>query len=443
MAARSSRRTLFWMVLVALALRLIVMLFVYRDSFDPQSGFWSFGFEEGRVARSLVTGHGFANPLYGSTGATAWFAPIYPLILAGVFKVFGVYTKAACFAILSFNDVVSALTCIPIFLFTRKTLGCGIGLLAGWIWAFFPGAIYGPNSRIWDTWLATLLLALLFFVALKLEDSRRVRDWLGFGLLSGVAALTSPVVLSVLPILALWMIYRQYRRREIHVIWPLAAILGVILVVSPWIVRNYHVFHRFIPVRDDLGLELAAGNNGDTRFTESRREGPWLPEGAEQWREYQRLGELAYFEQKKQEAVAYIKEHPGWYAWMVARRILNTWTDYWSLSAEYLTKGPYTPITVPLYTLLSVLTFLGLRRAFREKGIDVAMPYAIVLIFFPLVYYATHTGDWYRRPIDPFLVTLAGFEVTALVRRRRKIPHQETVVRTESESPQAESLHLK
>ncbi len=32
--------------------------------------------------------------------------------------------------------------------------------------------------------------------------------------------------------------------------------------LSPWLIRNAMVFHRFIPMRDSMGLELWMGNNG-------------------------------------------------------------------------------------------------------------------------------------------------------------------------------------
>ncbi len=42
------------------------------------------------------------------------------------------------------------------------------------------------------------------------------------------------------------------------------------------------------------------------------------------------------------------------------------------------------------------------------------MPYAIMLFFFPLIYYFTHTGDWYRRPIDPMIVIFAAYALARM-----------------------------
>src|SRR5689334_12080743 len=80
------------MVVVALAVRLLLAAFLYSDRLDPARDHWRFAGEAGRIARSLALGQGFSNPLFGQTGPTAWLSPGFPVLLAGVFKVFGVYT---------------------------------------------------------------------------------------------------------------------------------------------------------------------------------------------------------------------------------------------------------------------------------------------------------------------------------------------------------------
>ena len=105
--------------------------------------------------------------------------PLYPVILAGVFKIFGVYTKASALAMLSLDSLFSALTCIPIFLIARKRFGEPTAVCAGWTWAFFPYAIYFSADFIWATTLTTLLVASIFLVALSLEETDKWQMWLG------------------------------------------------------------------------------------------------------------------------------------------------------------------------------------------------------------------------------------------------------------------------
>ncbi|MGB8595973.1 MAG: hypothetical protein WCD48_10735, partial [Candidatus Sulfotelmatobacter sp.] len=72
------RSSLFWIMLVALALRLVVMSFLYPERTDPARDHWRCGGEAGRIARSIAQGEGFSNPLFGKTGPTAWLAPVFP-----------------------------------------------------------------------------------------------------------------------------------------------------------------------------------------------------------------------------------------------------------------------------------------------------------------------------------------------------------------------------
>ncbi|HEY6943856.1 MAG TPA: hypothetical protein VI431_01860, partial [Candidatus Acidoferrum sp.] len=57
-----------------------------------------FSQETGSIAASLATGKGFSSPFGKETGPTAWLTPVYPLLVAGVFRVFGIFTRASFFA---------------------------------------------------------------------------------------------------------------------------------------------------------------------------------------------------------------------------------------------------------------------------------------------------------------------------------------------------------
>src|ERR1700730_19070929 len=99
------------MVIVALALRLVVMVFAYKIQLDPAQDHWVFGWETGRVARSIATGRGFSSPYSEPTGPTALIPPVYTYLLGGVFKLFGVYTTASALVILTLNNFCSSSPC--------------------------------------------------------------------------------------------------------------------------------------------------------------------------------------------------------------------------------------------------------------------------------------------------------------------------------------------
>ena len=402
--SRSTRQPYVLMAAAALVVRLAVIPFVYRDWTDPfVVEHWAFGL----VARSLVAGHGFGN-VFANTGPTAVLPPVYAYLLAGIFKIFGVETRAAILAALSLNSLFSALTCVPLFLLARQAFGDRVAKWAGWGWAFSPYGIYYGADWAWSTCLLTLELACLFLFALRLENSSRTRDWLLFGFFGGIAALTEPVSLSVIPLLGLWTLYRRYRQRRPWKIPLAAAALAALAVMSPWLVRNYELFHRFIPVRSGIGLELYIGNNGySTRWVNSSLH---PNHSDDELGEYERVGEMTYMDHKLQQGKAYVRSHPAWYAWMTLRRMVYMWTGYWSFSHEYLKDEPLDPPNIFVNTTMTILGLLGLRRVFRLDS-SLAMRFAIVLFFFPLAYYFTHPETYYFRPVDPLIVVLAAVAV--------------------------------
>jgi 4-amino-4-deoxy-L-arabinose transferase-like glycosyltransferase len=389
------------MAAVALVVRLAVIPFVYGDWMDPfVLQHWAFGL----VARSIVLGHGFGN-VFAETGPTAVLPPVYTYLLAGIFKIFGIETKASVLVALALNSLFSALTCVPVFLLAKQALGPRVAKWAGWGWAFSPYGVYYGADWAWSTCLVTLELACLFLFAWRLENSSRTRDWLLFGFFGGIAALTEPVVLSVVPLLGLWTIYHLYRQKRPWKIPLAAAALAAIAVLSPWFVRNYEVFHRFIPVRSGFGLEFYMGNNGySTRWVNSSLH----PNHSDaELAEYERVGEIAYMDHKLKQGKEYVRSHPGWFAWMTGRRIVYVWTGYWSFDRAYLKDEPLDPPNILVDTTLTILGLLGLRRVFRRDR-ALGARFAIVLFFFPLAYYFTHCETYYFRPVDPLIVVLAA-----------------------------------
>jgi 4-amino-4-deoxy-L-arabinose transferase-like glycosyltransferase len=404
-SVRSGHKLLL-IVLVALAIRLAVVAFLYPERLNPDRDHWRFAGETGRIARSMVEGRGFSSPLHADTGPTAWMTPLYPLLLAGVFKVFGIYTKASAIAMLSLDSLFSALTCIPIFLIARKNFGRRSAMWAAVAWALFPYAIYFSADFIWSTTLTTLMLALIFAAALGLEETDSRGRWFGFGGLYGLAALVDPIVLSVAIPLAMWMALRLWRQHLRSATAAGAALFAFVLVVSPWFVRNHRAFHTFIPFRDNVGLELYVGNQGETWHFAP---GGFHPsDTAREWAEFQQLGELKYMHHKRQQAMAFIAAHPAQFAELSCRRAVYMWTNFWSVSRRYLQAEPLDPFNIFLCTSLTILALLGLWRAFQLSH-TLAAPFAIALFCFPIVYYFTHPEDYYRRPIDPVFVVLATY----------------------------------
>ena len=409
-SARGAIRTLlsspFAMVAVALALRLVVMGFVYTTQLDPARDHWAFGSETGRVARSIVTGQGFSSPYTQPTGPTALLPPAYPFLLACVFKLFGIYTAASALAILTLNNLFSSFTCLPVFLIARRVFGLRVASWAGWIWAFFPYSVILSNLWVWETALTTLLLTLIVLATLQIERSASLIAWVGYGLLWGITALTSPATLSTLPFLGVWAWYRHWRRGSNCTWVAVAASMVFLASVAPWIWRCSQTYGRFVAFRSNFGLEILVGNSADTSnpFNWGVLPSAGAQNNRSEMDKLVRIGEPAYLAEKDHEAKELVEQQPLRFAGLTVRRILYTWTGFWNFSPRPWLDDSALP-NILIYSAISILAWTGLIRAILD-GRDGVIPLAIVVICFPIVYYITHPEIRFRHPIDPVIVIL-------------------------------------
>jgi hypothetical protein len=402
---------LVWIVLIGLALRIAIIPFDTIENLMDSDHIHAW--EQGNVAEALVAGRGFGSP-FVSSQTSAIMPPVYPLIVAGIFRVFGIHTARSIFAVHVFDCLINALASIPIFLVARRSFGRSVGLWAAWVWAFFPYGIYFAAAWAWSTHLLMAALLWMLYVAQEIEVNPRLRVWAAFGSLAGFAGLIEPSVLVVAPFL---MLVGAARLAMAGRRWFVPAVVSSIVLaatLTPWLVRDALLFHRFIPMRDSMGLELWMGNNGDNLRWTSDQLHPL--HDARELAEYNR-GELAYMDGKATEAHAYIRANPRWYAVMCLRRAVYLWTGYWSLNPAYLKMEPMDPENIPFQTALTVLAISGLAMAWRHRRWE-AVRYGGVMFLFPMVYYFSHPEPYHMRTLDPLFVVLGCFAIVSWCRKR-------------------------
>jgi Dolichyl-phosphate-mannose-protein mannosyltransferase len=375
--------------------------------------------ETGNIAMALATGKGYSSPMRSDTGATAWLAPVYPLMVAGIFGVFGVFTLHAFYAAAALNIIFSAATCVPIYFAGRRIARVGTASVAAWLWAVFPNAIVIPFQWIWDTSLTALLAAAILWATLALAESRRMRDWCAYGFLWGFTLLTNPALGLALPFLLGWVVYRE--RRDVRgsgasgrFARPATALGVAILCCVPWTVRNYAQFHRFIPLRSNFPFELWIGNNEVfddrspnvnarvTRYGEARR--------------YGQLGETAFMKEKWRLASEFMRTHMRLEVRLTRWRFMSFWVgsfrpveDFENADSAWI-RGIF---AVNLLTAIGGA--IGIFMLWRKRS-AYGFPAAVFVVVVPLVYYVTHASLRYRHPIDPILLMLTAIALAGVKR---------------------------
>lgn len=385
---------------VALALRALVAWIVMTHYTTE----WLFtrGTEMALLAKSLLAGQGLSSPFGVPTGPTAFIAPAYPVLLAAVFKIFGVETRAAEFVVLAAQTALNLATIALMMHVARRLFKERAAVLAGLVWACSPPLLWMPTI-LWETSLSAFLLMALVALAIEWMEhpSKRMWPllWLLLGAGCGVIALVNPALLLSALAIAAWVWFRLRRSAG----WaPLLAVLMFAVVFSPWPIRNARVFHAFIPLRTTVGFELWMGNRpGGTGYLD---ESLFPTYNRQELQEYMQRGELGYTAWKAQLAHEYIAANPGAFARMTAVRVVRFWSGTGNLhgSCIYMVHALAT----------TLFGFAGLWLMRRRCAI--MLLFALPMLLFPLPYYLTHAEFRYRIVIDPLMTVLAAYAACEL-----------------------------
>ena len=407
-----ARTSFFWMFTIAFVLRVGYILIAHTYKFKALDDNFSFGFEMGRIGRAIAIGRGFADLFNGQTGPTAWEPPLYPYLIAVVFRLTGVYTHASALVLLVINSAFSALTCIPIFLVAKKCFNEKVAAWTSWIWALLPPIMYWCTRWVWETSLAALILATIFWLTLQLEESKGLLSWIAFGLLGGVAALTNTSLLAFLPASGLWAFYRRWKRGRRSFAGVVLASVFFTATIAPWLVRNYETFRKFIFIRSNFGAELRLGNGPGADGIRLQWVHP--SQNIVEMRRYEHLGEIAYVATRKREAMEFIRANYSRFAWLSFKRFIYYWAG--------VPRSSDNPVLAPFknsaYLASSILGFWGLGLALKRRRHG-AWLFFWLLLLYPFIYYVVFPHPRYRHPIEPELGILVVYVISEVEVRGR------------------------
>ena len=417
-SARAPRR-IFW---TGFAVRVLYVTLAHTYRVRPGQDHFQFGWEAGRIARALVTGYGYADPFsnvwVAHTGPTAWLPPLYPLLLAAIFRVFGIFTPASAWVLFTIQSAFSAATALAVWQIGIRCFSRRVALWAAWIWALYPAAMQYAVRWPWEMTISTALFTFAIALAIQMKgigEERRdtsrplTSSWLLFGLLWGLIALSNATLLVLLPVCGLWILAGTFRTRYAARDAVLAAMVFVVCV-APWTVRNYAVFHRIIPLRGNFGAELYMGNGPGSTGLLMEYLHPF--QDPIQLHRYVEVGEVKYVAERGAAAKAYIAAHPGHFLADVARRIWFFWAGVPSDQAWYKEA----PRTLN-FAFLSSAGLLGLALALRNR-VPAADFFAWAFLLLPIPYYIVTVHARFRHPLEPLIAILGVYLFQSAQRRR-------------------------
>lgn len=427
---------IFW---TGFLLRVAAILIGHTYRIRLNGGSFDFGYEAGRIARSVVTGHGYGNPFNGFSGPTAWLPPLFPLLLALGFKLFGVYSRGAALFIMGLDSLFSALIGPAIYEIAARCFDVRglarrqsqklmpVALWSGWFWALYPAAMQYAVHWVWEMSLTACLFTWALVLALRL---RGVGDppapprphtglWLLWGLLWGFIALSNASLLLMFGGSLLWILWPQ-RGVDLRRTFPgqaLHAALACLVfaaVLAPWVVRNEYALHAFIPTRANFGVEF-------WHSTEFDRWGaiPWgvampLAPHDPEFQRYVTEGEVHYAREKAALAKTNIRRRPGAF---VRNTLLRT-QFFWFGTPAPVGRHPILEyLRILQFSATSLCGLLGFGLMWRHRVPGWSL-FGLAFFLVPLVYYAVTAQARFRHPLEP-LLTIAGIYLFRCTQPRR------------------------
>jgi 4-amino-4-deoxy-L-arabinose transferase-like glycosyltransferase len=380
-----------------------------------------FGPEVCSIASHIVRGQGFSSPFHQDTGPTAWVAPVYPYLVALVFRLFGIYSVASAIVLLGFQCLLAAATGITIHALSRRTLGVQTGFWAAWIWTLSPIFFRWPVSWIWDFAASAFLLSAVFIVTLDVAEKNTRKLWLSLGALWALIALTNPALLSLMPFSFLHSAFANHRK--LRPWFASAALAGVLFaaLVLPWLVRNERVFGRPVFFRSNFWFEFHLGNYHFSNGLGFSGKHP-IANPAEM-KKYADMGEMGYIDYYKADSLRFVREYRSEFLELTLHRTLWFWDGSPLIyqAREWWKPWEFWP--------LSFLGWLGLLFVLtrRPRG---WLLFAAAPVVYPIPYYFVFPVSKYRYAIEPELLLLSVYLVFVLWNEIRSYTKNKAELRT-------------
>lgn len=386
------------------------------------------GAEYYNIAGALLAGRGYADPFRSPTGPTAWMPPMLSWLLAAMRWAADDDKDIVVALFVLLQDLTLIGTGWLVVALARRVIG-GV-----WLATFLYGTALLGNFRLCfqfthDCWI--ILAALDLLVAGMVWARPFTSTWraaAAWGIFGGLCALTSPVAGFTWGMLALSAGARSGSRGRLAV-----AVAVAVLTITPWMVRNYLVFGRLIPVKANLAFELY---QSQCRRPDGLLRGgifaghPYVSNNKER-RRYARLGETAYLDEKMALFRESLEADPSGFLRRVGNRFLAATVLYTPFDGSEERRRPWTyranRWTYPLAfaCLVGIVLATAWQAAFsirpeatRRRRAPSAVAIVIgVYLAYLLPYVAISFYDRYKLPLLAAEVPLIACGIDGVRRR--------------------------
>lgn len=342
------------------------------------------------LAQGLLAGRGLVlyEPYFGSEWR-ALFPPAYPVLLAG----WGAIAGFSTMALLALGTLTDLAASAFLFRLGERLGSATAGRRAAWLYAIWPSVLFSAPLAQKES------LCALFVVLLAQAWLTPRAGWRGavaLGVPAGLLALTQPGEAPLAVLFGLILSGQMARWRILTFGLRGAAVAA--LVMLPWWMRNWALFHAFVPLTSASGASLWIGNNPTAT-------GNWEPPPVA----LKGLPELTYNARIRAIAVTWIDQHPIAFARLTAAKLVRA-TGIGVFGITRLT-AMHPPLPAALATMLwpvaqlAQIVLLG-AAAFRQSRIPMPLLLLVAACVLQWLLFGVwfEFGERHREFATPFLL---------------------------------------
>jgi tetratricopeptide (TPR) repeat protein len=354
-------------------------------------------------------------------------APLYAYFLGLIYSI----TGSSLITVKIIQHFIGSFTSAFIFLFTDRFFGRRIAIMAGIIAAFNWVFIYFEDELLLDSLLAPMMIAILWLL-IRAYKKPSFSRFLSAGLILGLASITRPNFLILLPAIFIWFIFIFHKQYKNILIRYLGVLIGCFLIILPVTIRNAVVGDDFVLIASQGGINFYIGNNEHANGASAI-----MPEFGPTW-QYADCEYLARYETgnlnrelKPSEVssfyfgkgIDYIFSKPGEWLGLMFKKLSFFWSSYEISNNQnlYFFKkyASVTKLLPPFFMIISPLSIIGLWYLFRREKYYHIIGYSIVFYMVGVLFFFVNSR--FRLPILTLLIILASlafFEILDMAKQR-------------------------
>ncbi|MBM4134769.1 MAG: glycosyltransferase family 39 protein [Nitrospira sp.] len=416
-------RLQYWMnnrpLLLILAIGLLArvsLLLWYMGTHGWEGETWEYE----SIANNLLAGNGFVFQ-YNNTDYHSYVVPVFPFLCAGLHLIGGSGLALHYIFLLSSAAATIWLT----YTLALRLFGAGTAIASGLLVALEPGLIVYQSYKLDVVGWTIFLILVGIHVFFRLMQRQRMQDAVLLGLVIGIGVLSRPDIVALASLLVVWLFSEGERWRQTASLTVIVLTTSLV-VISPWVVRNYLVHGQTVFMTTTTGIQLWLGNNANAAGTPMALDGrTQLDAAPDSFRERilasSELEQAALFTTA---ALEFITADPLAFFGRMVKKFLYFWwfTPTFGLQYVWLTAW-FTTLYKAAYAIILVLAAVGLWSAIKHGDVarrQVAAYLLTPVLLVGLIHSIYFVEGRHRVMVMPLILLMAGYGIAVLREKKAR-----------------------